>query len=635
MNHILLMISGISMLLSSWILTCTIEKEDKLKQIIIFFATFGMNAYIGVMLLGFVIQKLNMYTLTGYHLIVLLLLGLFVWWKKIDILPWIKKKKTVSKEKHITWEKIILGCIILVFISLSIFKLIVMMNTRESSADGRNYHIPVLYDYIQKEKITGSEKVVWSEGYPKNMEMLNLWTLVFEPGGKILRTPQLFLALLGSLAVYCILKKQNGKSIYCALGSLCFFISPFVLGQTTTTYLDGSMISVFMIALYFMLEYLDKKKITNLVLMSILIGFMAGMKSSGIAYGAITVIFLFLYLLLIEKKKIKELIVPLFIAGGVIILFGGSFYIWNLIRFQNPLFPFKMLFFDGYDVNERIMIPMTPDIIKGKNVFYQVFYSWYSLPTNAMITSMDQSGTISRLINFSCDQRLGGMGAIWALVLFPSILLYSIIAIRKKKNCTKHEWLLIAIILTSFIITPASWWARYSGFIVLLGIIAFTKLMPEIKNKRIKTILLIGTVGAMSLTVVQGCYNDYYAYKYIEADAFFLKDINTLINQDRSLKILVFENVKEENYLLLQGSRGQNIVKAYYSSDDLKYISKYLDHYNVNTEQDIENILDKENDYDYILVWEKKDYFDKSEALEKVLESHLGNFYKKKEGETL
>ena len=105
--------------------------------------------------------------------------------------------------------------------------------------------------------------------------------------------------------------------------------------------------------------------------------------------------------------------------------------------------------------------------------------------------------------------------------------------------------------------------------------------------------------------------------------------------QDRSLKILVFENVKEENYLLLQGSRGQNIVKAYYSSDDLKYISKYLDHYNVNTEQDIENVLDKENDYDYILVWEKKDYFDKSEALEKVLESHLGNFYKKKEGETL
>ncbi len=613
------------MLLSSWILTCSIEQKDKLKQMITFFSTFVMNAYLGVMLLGFIVQKLNMHTLTIYHIVVLLVLGLVSWWKKIDVFPW--KRKPNQNQMIPKWEKIVLVLIGITFILLSVFKFGMIINTKETSDDGKNYHVPVLYDYIQKEKITATEKVVWSEAYPKNMEMLNLWTLVFEPNGIILRTPQLFLSLLGSLAVYSILKKKNTKSTYCALGSLFFFISPFILCQTTTTYLDGSMISIFMLALYYLLEYLDSRKTKDLCLMSMLLGFMIGMKSSGIAYGTITVVFLFLYLLLIEKQSIKEQIKPFLMIGGIVILFGGTFYIWNFLRFKNPFFPFKMLFFDGYDVNERIMVPMTPDVVKGKSVLYQIFYSWYQLPTN-VITGIDRSGLISRLLVFSCDQRLGGMGAIWSLVLFPSILLYSIIAIIKKKNCTKQEWLIILILVTSFIVTPAAWWARYSGFIILLGIGAFTKLMKEIKNRGIKFILLTGTILTIMLTIVQGTYLDYVTYKQKDQTEALLSDINNVINQNRSLKIIVFEPLKDYNYLLLQGKNGQNIVKAYYPQDELNYISKYLDHYNVNTSQDIEKVLEQEKDYDYILTYEKEEYFDRS-GFEKILESNLGTFYQK------
>jgi len=627
MNVILWIITTISIILTSWMVKCCNQNESKLKQQIIFLITMIINVYIGIMLLGLFIQKLTINTLTIYHITVLCLSAFYAKYKRVSmILP---KNKNPKQEKapSTKWEKIALGFIILTFLTLSIFKLIVMINTREISDDGKNYHVPVLYDYIQKEKITENEKVVWSEAYPKNMEMLNLWTLLFDPSGKILRTPQLFIALLGSLAVYGILRKLKEKRVYSALGSLCFFISPFILCQTTTTYLDGSLISVFMMALYFLLEYLDSKKTSDLIFMSILIGLMVGMKSSGIAYGAITIIFLLVYLLFIEKEKIKDLTKPFIIIGSLTILFGGSFYIWNFIRFENPLFPFKMLFFDGYDVNERIMIPMTPDVITGKGPLYQIFYSWYQLPTNTM-TGIDQSGLISRLLVFSCDQRIGGMGAIWSLVLFPSILLYSIIATRKKKNLTKHEWLLIAIILTSFIITPASWWARYSGFIALLGIIAFTKLIPEIKKKWVKITLLIGTTLTIGLTIVQGTYFDYITYKQKDQNEVLLNDINNLVNQDHSLKIIVFEPLKDYNYLLLQGQKGQNIVKVYYPQDELNYISKYLDHYNVNTNQDIEKVLAKENDYDYILTYEKEEYFNNHE-FEKILESNLGNFYQK------
>jgi len=139
----------------------------------------------------------------------------------------------------------------------------------------------------------------------------------------------------------------------------------------------------------------------------------------------------------------------------------------------------------------------------------------------------------------------------------------------------------------------------------------------------------VSVLASLGLTILQGTYTDYQIYKYKEADAYFLKDINDLINKEEPLKILVFEKLKEENYLLLQGNTGQNIVKTYYSEDDLKYISKYLQHYNINTNQDISKILEEESDFDYILVYEKESYFSENSEFEKVLVSHLGNFYQK------
>jgi len=628
MNELLFFISVVSLFFTSLVIVNMLKIEDNLKKIISFFSICGLNVYANVMVLGFIIQKLNIYTVTSFHVVLAVILGILASIKKTNLFSFKKVKEKVNNFK-LTKKHYFFIAIIIIFLGLTIFKGTIMINTRENSADGRNYHIPVLYDYIQMEKIAPTSRVVWSEGYPKNMEMLNLWTLIYAPSAKILRTPQLLIALLGALAVASILKKFKAKDYLIPFGSLIFFVSPFILSQTTTTYLDGSMISIFMLSLYFLLEYLDNKKTSDLILMSALTGFMVGMKSSGIAYGGISIVMLLLYLFFIEKQKIKDLIKPTFIIGGIIVLFGGAWYLWNFLRFDNPLFPFGMLFFEGYDVNERIMIPMTPDVIKGKNILYQLFYSWYTLPTNAVIAGNDTASLISRLIVFSCDQRLGGMGALWSIILFPSIIIYIVISIIKKINLTTKEWLITIIIILSFIITPASWWARYSGFIVLLGIIAFVKLIPLIKNKFAKSLIFVSVLASLGLTILQGTYTDYQIYKYKEADAYFLKDINDLINKEEPLKILVFEKLKEENYLLLQGNTGQNIVKTYYSEDDLKYISKYLQHYNINTNQDISKILEEESDFDYILVYEKESYFSENSEFEKVLVSHLGNFYQK------
>jgi hypothetical protein len=88
------------------------------------------------------------------------------------------------------------------------------------------------------------------------------------------------------------------------------------------------------------------------------------------------------------------------------------------------------------------------------------------------------------------DSRIGGLGIQWTIFLIPCIILAIGICVLKKYKMSKELVISVLILVLSFILTPANWWGRYVGYIVLVGYIGYGIIDNVFSNKKMQSLSL-------------------------------------------------------------------------------------------------------------------------------------------------
>lgn len=360
--------------------------------------------------------------------------------------------------------------------------------------DGLAYHMTYVANVIQSSSIHDlPTDIAWLTGYPKGAEMLQLWTVILAGNEIFADLMQVPFVIAGIYALYTISINLGIKSEVAKFNALLFLFTPFIVNQMITTYVDTMLISAFFIAI----AIITKKSFNrhDYLLIGIVFGLLLSIKSSGALLVAVLAPYVIWSMYKGSSKpgfknfnfqNIVSLIVPMTI--------GAYWYIKNWVLYGSPLYPFGISV-GGYQIfnGESYNSYLTPYVNSLPN-----------LPTNygARIWQSwtEQYNWFGCLYNY--DSMQAGLGPIWFILLLPASFVGLLIVIKKRKYNILYFYIAI---LTAFLLYPFNFNPRYSGFIILLGIIGLGLVM-QMANTKIKSLIKMLAI-VLSIIVMFSTYS--------------------------------------------------------------------------------------------------------------------------------
>ena len=369
------------------------------------------------------------------------------------------------------------------------------------------YHLPIVGYIMQNGAIQEIANNSFIEQFinifPKNIELLFLWNIIFLKSDILTDLTQMVFALMGVLTVCSLAIKLKVKEKNAIYSGLLFFFTPIMILQSTTNYVDIAISVLFIVALNFLVSdgvitsEDSELRITNekrrkifLLFGGLAAGMLLGAKGSG-------PLFIVILSSLVIIQKIRKHIVYtrnqgvckeykmldsvksyLIFFTVPTLLMGGYWYMKNWVLYNNPVYPmevsiFGKIFFKGL---YKEMIEPVPGIINRLSFFTRPVYVW-----------------LEYVEYYLYDSRLGGLGPVWFILFIPSL---GFSLLHAAKNRKYHFLAIAAIVMAGFFLYPRNWTPRYVIFIVGLGALSFGYAMDYF-NKRGRAIRII----ALLLTV--------------------------------------------------------------------------------------------------------------------------------------
>ena len=364
------------------------------------------------------------------------------------------------------------------------------------------YHLPTMAAWIQAGKIDITPYTLWSNVYPANTELFYTWLVMFLQSDVLVNIGQLVLALGGMLAVAGIARTVGLNRAHAMAAGCLFFLTPIVLVQSISNYVDVAFASMFLIFFYFALRHIYEPRTAYLSLAGIAAGLAMGMKASGAAYVGIPVLLLvgaYAYRRWLKRDAssprtplIKDAAVALFVLAAPVLLLSAYWYLRTWAYYGNPLYPYTLkvaghVIFAGWgSVQDLIMTPNTPKELLGHPAWQQILLSWFSDPP-------------ARAGYYIYDQRMGGFGVQWLYLELPALLLVSAYALWKRRDLFLTLVLPLVVI---FLVQPANWWSRYTVFIVAPGAIALALVVERLPRQWIRTLVQAASVLAVLVSIL-------------------------------------------------------------------------------------------------------------------------------------
>lgn len=335
--------------------------------------------------------------------------------------------------------------------------------------DSLAYHLTAAAAWLEADKIIITPHSLWANVYPLNTELLFTWNMLFLGNDIIVDLTQLGFALMGAGAVACLGRLVGLKIPGAVVAGSLFFLTPIVLVQAKTAYVDVALASMFLISFYFSYRYAQEPRDVYLFLAGLGSGITLGMKSSAALYVTVNTFFILAGLRRYYRQRRKNCFSSCFKRFGLFLflvsLAGSFWYLRTWYYYGNPLYPFTVKLF-GYtlfpgtgQVENLIMLPNTPREFLGQPWYRKIWTSWQE--TNGP---------------YVYDQLIGGFGPQWLYLEFPALTLLTAVA------CLKRLKKLLALLIpfwVLFLLQPANWWSRYTIFFVAAGAIA----LPWLEQK--------------------------------------------------------------------------------------------------------------------------------------------------------
>ncbi|HEY2565536.1 MAG TPA: hypothetical protein VGI44_17640, partial [Acidimicrobiales bacterium] len=302
---------------------------------------------------------------------------------------------------------------------------------------------------------------------------------------------------------------------YAAIGALGFAAIPVVFLQAGTEYVDvGAAATAFATVCLVLAGFTLVRMNTDnpdpsvpprgyhgflacLLLAGISAGMAASIKSSALATDGIAVLVaLACYWRLANRREIPD--IPYYLAS-IIALFAvpmlaiASFwYFRTWVGYGSPFYPVIVIGLPGKGTFNNIIIGGNlPDSLAHEpgGKFGQIIASW---------------ATDLHRHTYSYDQRLGGFGIQWLVILVPALVFAGIAWLKKGDRLI---WL--GIIFTSLVVLlviGGGWWSRYTIFLPAAGCAALAFVLEGLGRLRLPwrlapTVIVLAFMGAATTSM--------------------------------------------------------------------------------------------------------------------------------------
>jgi len=341
------------------------------------------------------------------------------------------------------------------------------------SHDALMYHVPASSYFFQEGKIYESvvTNIRWIRLYPKNLELLYLWQMVFLKSDTFINCVQVLFLLFGCAALFSLNRKLGVAREIAFFSASIFLFTPLVIQQSTLAMSDVAFASLFFITL----SFLCGKSYKYACLGGFSGGIMLGVKGTGILFVCAIIAFMAARFIFrknrLSKKKVAAFLLPL-------VFLGGFWYLKNWVLYGNPVFPVpvtcgKYTLFPGqknlsvHNISERDI----PDVFAPFSYWMRTWKSWQEF----------------NFVKYAYYYKSGGFGPLFFIFFLPN-LVYALYSTLMEKNV---DFLILLIpFMLNFILFRSSWYSRHN--IQLIGLFSISSgiTLSHIQIKRLVTLCM-------------------------------------------------------------------------------------------------------------------------------------------------
>ncbi len=361
--------------------------------------------------------------------------------------------------------------------------------------DALTYHLTTVAVWVQTGSLAPSPFSRCCAFYPFAPDLLVGFVAVLLHDDALVGLVQVPFVLLGAAATAGIARIAGlARSGAVASGAL-FALTPVVLAQAPTNYVDVTLAALVLSSLYMLTRYLQAGAQGQLIVAGLAAGLALGTKGIGPLWAIVlfaTAIAVSAMAVRNGRAKSASAIKGLAGASFAGICLGGWWYIRNLATTGNPLYPFTIrlfgatLFKGPLDVGETLTVPPL-----GADAPWPV--------TVALNWATDFKFWNQGSIDY--QQRFGGLGPLWVWLGLP-LLAVMVAALIRRRNLALIP--IVAIVIV-FLLQPYKWWARFTLPFASLGSIAVAWAIisapwPWLRLALRTSALILATAGAVLAT---------------------------------------------------------------------------------------------------------------------------------------
>ena len=361
--------------------------------------------------------------------------------------------------------------------------------------DALTYHLTAVADWVQTGRIDANAYSYCCALYPSNGEVLQAWPAVFTHSDALVDAGQVGSALLAALAV-CALARWVGVSAggAAAAGAL-FLLTPVVLEQANTPYVDVTFVALFLAGAAFLVRFLAAEPFVLgrsgppryglLVLAGLAAGGALGAKHLGFAAVGVLAVLLVAHVtasVARSRLDIARALAVLTVFAACSLLVGGSWYLRAWIDQGDPVWPASVhvagtTVFQG---REQIGQILTVPPGGSRAWWYEIARSWY------------HDVTFWTRHAFGYEQRDGGLGPFWGWLGWAAVGWLAAWAIRRRPVVAVN---LIAPFALLFAVQPYRWWSRFTIYLAALAAIGLVLAIEQLPRRRLATLLAAAAIA--------------------------------------------------------------------------------------------------------------------------------------------
>jgi hypothetical protein len=360
------------------------------------------------------------------------------------------------------------------------------------------YHLTTVATWVTAGRITFVPYGLWSNIFPADAEVITAWVATFTHTSVGLTGMQLPFGVLGALAVMSLARTVGvSRSGAVGAGSL-FFLTPVVLTQTTSNYVDLTAAALVLTALAFALRLVtvgndDSGLRWRLAMLCGIAGGLAiGTKTTSVAYVGLIGVVLAVSSLRVQGRELSRSVWTLGAFAVPVLLLGGFWYARIWAHYGSPVHPFAVKLgsvhlFDG-PAKASTYIEKPPPRLGGSVLVQPLRSWWYDLVTWRWRPGSGQ---------YTYDQRIGGFGPVWLLLEVPLYAGLAWIAARRRNGLLL---LLVLLPLVGFALQPYRWWTRFTMPLLAPGVIALVLGVEKISRQMVRRLLLCFSGGLVVMS---------------------------------------------------------------------------------------------------------------------------------------